>query len=119
MFDKEEMIKNAMQTLIENTDLEPGELNKNMNKVMVSMKTANKRFDELDNKIQTLLGATEDVNASSTRLAEASVQLAKAAESIGKSVNELNETQKEMAENMKELEDTLDRLETYMPEGEE
>ncbi len=119
MFDREEMIKSALEAVIDNTDLEPGELNQNINRVMVSMQKANEQFDDLDDKIQVLLTATEDLNESGTQMAEASVQIARASEKIGKSVNELNETQQEMSNNIEELQDTLNRLENYMPEDEQ
>ena len=113
------MIQSAVEKVIENTDLDPGEVNRNITKVMATMKTANEQFDQMDEHVGQLLGATQQLDQSGTEMAQASVEVAKASQNLAESVNTLNETQKELSDDMADLQNTLDTLQDHMPEGEE
>jgi len=119
MFDREEVVKSAVATVIENTDLDPGEVNRNISKVMATMRKANEQFEDMDEHVGELLNASQQLDESGTQVAQAGVEMAKASQSLAESVNQLNETQEELSSNMEDLHDTLDRLEKYMPEDEE
>lgn len=113
------MIKSAVESVIERTDLDPGEVNRNITKVMATMKKANEQFDKMDEHVAQLLSATQRLDESGTEMAQASVELAKASQNLAESVNELNETQEELSDDMEDLEGTLETLQEHMPEGEE
>jgi len=116
MFDRKEVIQDVMETVIEKTDLDPGEVNKNITKVMATMNKANEQFEQMDEHVGQLLNASENLDQSGTQVAQAGVEMARASQALADSVNDLNETQKELSSDMEDLQDTLDRLETYMPE---
>jgi len=116
MFDRKEVIQDVMETVIENTDLDPGEVNKNISKVMATMEKANKQFEDMDEHVGQLLNASENLDQSGTQVAQAGVEMARASQALAESVNDLNETQQELSSDMEDLQGTLDRLETYMPE---
>ena len=118
MLNRDEMIESALEAVIENTDLDPGEVNRNSTKVMATMEKANEQFEDMDEHVGQLLNASEQLDKSGTQVAQAGVQMAKASQSLAESVQELNNTQEELSSNMDDLADTLDRLEKYMPEDE-
>lgn len=116
MLDRDEMIQSAMEAVIEKTDLDPGEVNRNITKVMAAMETANEQFEDMDEHVGQLLAASQQLDESGTQVAQAGVEMAKSSRQLAESVQELNNTQQELSSNMEELKDTLDRLEQYMPE---
>lgn len=113
------MIQSAVEKVIERTDLDPGEVNRNITKVMATMKKANEQFDKMDDHVSQLLGATQKLDESGTEMAQASVEVAKASQNLAESVNTLNETQEDLSDDMEDLQETLDTLQDHMPEGEE
>jgi len=116
---RDSIIQSAVEKVIENTDLDPGEVNRNISKVMATMKKANEQFDQMDEHVNRLLGATQQLDESGTEMAQASVEMARASQNLAQSVDELNATQRELSDDMDDLQDTLDRLQNHMPEGEE
>lgn len=118
MFDKEQIVQDAVEAVIERTDIDPGEVNRNIKKVMQTMDEANEQFALIQQQIQGIRGAAEELDSSSTEMAEAGVEMAKGAQSLGEAVNELESTQNKLSEDMNDLKDTLDRLEDKIPEEE-
>jgi|APHM01.1.fsa_nt_gi hypothetical protein len=118
MLDREQIVQNALQKVIESTDLDPGEVNRNITKVMKTMQVANKQFQDMDEHVGELITASERLDDSGTEMAQAGVELARASQNLAESVNELNETQEELQSDVNDLSNTLERLEQYMPEEE-
>ena len=116
MFDRKELIEDVMETVIEKTDLDPGEVNENITKVMGTMEEANEKFQEMDAHIARLIKASNRLDESGTEVAEAGVEMAKASKALGEAVSELSDTQEEMSSNMADLEETLEKLDNHIPE---
>ena len=113
------VIQSAIESVIENTDLDPGEVNRNITKVMATMKKANEQFEDMDQHVRKLLKASSKLDNTGTEMAQASVDMARAAQDLSESVQDLNNTQEELQDNMEDMQDTLERLEEYMPDGEQ
>lgn len=110
------MIQKTLEKVIENSDLDPGEVNRNISKVMTTMRKANEQFEDMDEHVGQLLGATERLNNSGTQVAQAAVDMTRASQNLADSINDMSNTQKELSSDMEDLKDTLDRLEQHMPE---
>jgi methyl-accepting chemotaxis protein len=118
MLDREQIVQNALQKVIESTDLDPGEVNRNITKVMKTMQVANSQFQEMDDHVAELIKASKRLDDSGTEVAQAGVDVARASQNLAESVDDLNDTQEELQNDINDLSNTLERLEQYMPEEE-
>lgn len=116
MLNRDQIIQDAVEAVIEQTDLNPGEVNSNISQVMKTMEEANERFRNMDDHVSDLLTASQELDETGTQMAQSSVNMARAAQNLAESVDNLTETQQQMVEDMDELQETLDKLETHMPE---
>ena len=103
MFNKEQVIQEAVEAVIERTDLEPGEVNRNISKVMQTMDEANEQFAQIQSKLTEIKSTANKLDTSSANMAEAGVEMAKGAQSIAEEINELQDTQTDLVDSMEEL----------------
>jgi uncharacterized protein YoxC len=93
MFDRKEIVQDAVEAVIERTDLNPGEVNQNMKKAMATISRTNDQFDRIRQETNNLMQSSKQLNSNATDMAEAGVTMAKAAQELGRAVNDLSETQ--------------------------
>lgn len=110
------MIDQAVESALEQTDLEPGEVNQNINKVMETMDEAYDQFEDIEQHLQAIIKVASQLDENSQDMASAAIELSKASQSIAESVNQLDETSTEMKDNIENLEEVMQKFESHLPE---
>jgi len=113
---KDNLVEDAVEKAIEQTDLEPGELNQNIKKVMATMDESYQQFEEIKMYLQGIKSIAGDLDNSSQDVANAAIELSKASQNIGEAVNDLDETTETMRENINDLTEVMERVESHIPE---
>lgn len=115
---RKEWIQAAVMELLDATDLAPGEVNTNIQKVMRTLSESQEQFNNIQIGLSDLLDSTQKLNENSTDMAEAGVDMARAANDIGESLNDLNDLLEHLDDDIDDLNDTMEKLEQYIPEEE-
>ena len=113
---KDQIIRDAVAEMMEQSDLEPGEVNSKITRVMEVMGKSQERFKDIESTQHELIQSAEGLDSSSKQIAEAGVEMAQAAQQIGKRVDEFNQTSAELTDSLAELQKTLEKFEQQMPE---
>lgn len=113
---KDGLIDDAVQAAIEQTDLEPGEVNENITKVMETMDESYRQFEQIKRYLQAINSTASELDDSSQDVANAAIELSKASQNIGEAVRELNETSTQMKQDINDLTEVMEKFEEHMPE---
>jgi len=113
---KDNLVEDAVEKAIEQTDLEPGELNKNIKKVMATMDESYQQFEEIKMYLKGIKTIAGELDDSSQDVANAAIELSKASQNIGEAVNSLDETTENMREDINELKEVMNKVNSHIPE---
>lgn len=112
------MIEKAVEEAFEKSDIEPGELNHKIDKVMEVIEQVSDQFDDVQ-EFQGEMGVKIDnMQDAATTLAEASVAIAEAAESMNQAMEQSTKGVEDLDESVEELNETFETIEDLIPEEE-
>lgn len=115
---KDNLIEDAVEEAMKQTDLEPGEVNENITKVMDTMDESYKQFEQIKKYLSGIRTTANELDESSQDVANAAIELSKASQNIGQAVNQLDNTTDKMGKNIEDLTEVMEKFQEHMPEGE-
>lgn len=113
---KDGIIDDAVEAAIKQTDLEPGEVNRNITQVMETMEESYTQFEQIKRHLQAMHSVAGDLDDSSQDVANAAIELSKASQNIGEAVSELDDTSDKMKDNIEDLTEVMEKFEQHLPE---
>lgn len=116
---KDGIIDDAVEAAINQTDLEPGEVNRNIKQVMDTMEESYRQFDQIKRHLQAMHSVAGELDDSSQDIANAAIELSKASQNIGEAVNDLEDTQADMKENINDFTEVMEKFQEHLPEDPE
>jgi len=110
------MIDQAVESALNKTDLEPGEVNDNIKKVMNTMDESYKQFQSIKKYLERISTETKKLNKANQQTAESALEVAKVTQELGEEIEKLNKNTTEMQEALDELNETISKFENHVPD---